>query len=173
MRLTYSEGAFYEVFYFMKYKKVIGIMMLCAMLTFLTVSCAKTSNGLMDSASPETSALILYVYSGESDSVVSYTMYDVETKREILEKLDRVKAQKSETWTADEVTAPIYAIDIGSTDGYGISAAWSNGYIITDEGEAYRFDFNFADLIDGYEWENERGRLHGWSAMRVLFIQKG
>ncbi len=111
-------------------------------------------NGLMEGASPDTSALSLYYYDGEKGSV-SF-IYDSSTTKEILNELDAVKVTEAESWSLDDITQPIYGLWITATDGSGIFAAWSNNYWITQTGAVYHFDFDFADLEEKYAWSDKQ-----------------
>ena len=112
-------------------------------------SCGKpTSNGLMEGASPDTSALAVYYYNGEK--VSCYYIYDSDITKNILNELDAVKATEVENWSLKNITQPIYGLWITATDGSDIYAAWSNGYWISRTGTVYRFDFSFEDLEKKY-----------------------
>ena len=106
------------------------------------------SNGLMEGASPSTSALTLYHYDGEAVSF-SY-IYDAPAIQSLLDELDAVKATKAEKWSLEDISPPIYGFNINATDGWGIFAAWSNGYWIKQDGTAYKFNFDFAELEKKY-----------------------
>ena len=59
-------------------------------------------------------------------------------------------------WSLDEITLPIYGLSIGGEDGFSIYAAWSNGYWITQNGEAYSFEYDFEKLENDYSWSGTR-----------------
>ena len=87
----------------------------------------------------------------------------------ILERLDQVEAEKTEDWTTDLVTFPIYNVWCNSEDGYGVSGAWSNGYWITDDDEVYRYDFDFEALFaSDYKWKND-----GEKEASVIYMPRG
>lgn len=118
------------------------------------VACGKTTyNGLMKDATPNTSALTYYIYDGEF--VRRSLTFDTNTKQSILDKLDRAKAIEAENWSLEDITLPIYGLEIGSADGTNIFAAWSNGYWISQDGTVYSLDFDFAGLEQNYIWPNE------------------
>ncbi|MDR1158744.1 MAG: hypothetical protein LBK75_10675 [Oscillospiraceae bacterium] len=114
-----------------------------------------TSNGLMNGASPITSALAFYRFDGEETSL-SYS-YDSNTTKSILSALDAVCAVAAKNWSLDDITLPIYGFEITATDGSGLFAAWSNGYWISQDGTVYRFDFSFAELETQYPWSDQQG----------------
>ncbi len=130
-------------------------VLILAILIINMTSCGRTmSNGLMEGASPNTSALALYHYNGERASC-SY-IYDSNTTKSILNELDSVKATEVENWSLNDITQPIYGLWITATDGSGIFTAWSNGYWISQVGKVYRFDFSFADLEKKYPWSDKQ-----------------
>ena len=127
-------------------------VLLCILVSVLA-ACAPVSNGLMREASPETSALTLYIYEGSE--VRRFSLFNTEETKSLLEKLDSVKSTKVEGWTLGDITLPVYGLETGTTDGDALVAAWSNGYWITQNGAAYSFDFDFASLEQSYNWKNE------------------
>ena len=138
-----------------KKRSMIITVFFSVMLIIGMTSCGKTlSNGLMEGASPNTSALALYYYDGEKVSC-SY-IYDSNITKNILNELDAVKATEVENWSLEDITQPIYGLWIAAADGSGIFAAWSNGYWISQDGTVYRFDFNFADLEKKYTWSDKQ-----------------
>jgi len=137
----------------MKYYKRIISAILCVVLALCMVACEQTTaNDLMQDASPSTSALTLYTYNGEK--VCRMFIYDSSTVQSILDKLDAVKATKTESWSLEDITLPTYGLEIGSTDGTSIFVAWSNGYWISQDGAVYSFDFDFAGIEQDYDWSD-------------------
>ena len=96
----------------------------------------------------------IYRYDGKM--VIWSYIFDAPEIQSILSELDAVNATKTDKWSSDDITLPIYGLNIGATDGWGIFAAWSNGYWITQTGEAYKFDFDFAELAQKYPGDNVR-----------------
>ena len=66
------------------------------------------SSGLLAKASPETSAMTLFIYDGAS--VRLYYMFDSEKEREILDDLSSVKAEPAEDWSAKDASLPVYGL---------------------------------------------------------------
>lgn len=64
-------------------------------------------------------------------------------RKAVLDALRAVKAVHAPDWTSDEIGFPLYAFTCGQECEY----LWSNGYLITDDGHAYRFDFDFGALL--------------------------
>ena len=136
-------------------KKLLTAIVLLALTLSLT-ACAKApvSNGLMADASPSTSALALYCYDGKTVTL-SY-LFDTPEIRAMFAELDAVKAVKADNWSLNDITLPVYGLNIGKTDGFGLFAAWSNGYWITQTGDAYKFDFDFAAMLEKHPGTDKR-----------------
>lgn len=49
-------------------------------------------------------------------------------------------------WTPDLITYPAYGFMIGSEDGNGYLAFWSNGYLVMRDGKVYLFDYDFGKI---------------------------
>lgn len=111
-------------------------------------------NTLMAKASPDTSALLFSVYDGEN--VRTLWLFDNSGEKDLLKRISEVPAEKAEDWSPELFEAPAYGFNIGDTDGWSLDAVWSNGYWITQDGEAYRFDYDFAAFEEDYNWEDER-----------------
>lgn len=129
-------------------KKIVSLTLTLALLISLT-GCGKRNN-LWKTASPSTSALALYIYDGIT--VTRGFIFDEATEKKILSSISSVKAEKAGVWSPEQVSEPVYALEIGSTDGFMLTAAWSNGYLITQDGNVYSFDYDFAALSKAYEW---------------------
>lgn len=69
---------------------------------------------------------------------------------------------------------PIYGLEIGSKDGWGIFVAWSNGYWIAQTGKAYKFGYNFATLEQDYPWtrKSENPSFNSFPCARFLTQDK-
>ena len=134
-----------------KYIGQMIVSMFSVALTLCMTACDRSiSNELMSGASPDTSALVLYTYDG--DTVSRTFIFDSDAVKGILDKLDAVEAVESENWSLDDITLPIYGLEIGSMDGTTISTAWTNGYWITQDGAIYRYDYDFAELAQDDLW---------------------
>lgn len=117
-------------------------------------------NGLFAAASPEDSALMLYICE-DGESVRRLMMHDSGDKREIFDALAAVSAKPAKRWTARDAAMPVYAVWTGRNDGEPgpFELAWSNGYLITPDGAAYKFDFDFAALETAYDWNGRAETL--------------
>ncbi len=142
-------------------KKIIAIAVVLG-LALCLCACAHggSGNGLLSAASPDTSALMLYICDN-GQGVRQLTMYDSAVEREILDKLAGAAAKPAPDWTPRDVTMPVYGLEIGRNDdepGF-LQAAWSNGYLIMADGSAYEFDFDLAALETAYDWRDRETGL--------------
>lgn len=117
-------------------------------------------NGLFAAASPEDSALMLYICE-DGESVRRLMMHDSGDKREIFDALAAVSAKPAKRWTARDAAMPVYAVWTGRNDGEPgpFELAWSDGYLITPDGSAYKFDFDFGALETAYGWNGRETGL--------------
>lgn len=143
-------------------KKITAIFAaLC--LSVCLCACGGGGNSLFSAASPETSALTLYICS-DGKTVRRLTMYDAGVEREILDKLARVRAKPAAGWSARDAAMPVYGLEIGRNDGAPghLPTAWTDGRLILADGSAYEFGFDFAALETDYDWrDSEHGLLIG------------
>ena len=144
-------------------KKILALLLCTALLLPLFGCGSKAKNSLWDEGSPETSAMQLYSFniSGGWSGIT----FDQADEHAILDRLSSVKAVPVTDWTPDKVKLPVYGIEIGTADGTGILAAWSNGYLILRDGSVYKFDFDFSALKNDYAWELGFREIDSLSAM--------
>lgn len=121
--------------------------------TETTASGTAVGNTLMAKASPDTSALLFSCYDGEN--VHTFWLFDNRGEKNLLKRISEVPAEKTEEWSPELFDAPAYGFHIGDTDGWSLDAVWSNGYWITQDGDAYCFDYDFSVLSEEYAWEDE------------------
>ena len=136
-------------------KRIIAIAAVLGLALCLCACGGGAGNELLSAASPETSALMLYICE-DGQNVRRLTMYDNDAEHEILDKLAAVSAKPAEDWTARDVTMPVLGLGIGRSDdepGW-LYAVWSGGYLIMADGSAYEFDFDFTALETAYEWRD-------------------
>lgn len=139
------------------------LALVTALIIILTfTSCGFKGNTLMKKASPDTSALALFVYDGET--ATRAFIFDSAVEKKILNDLASVPAKEAADWTPEKITLPIYGLEICGTDGWFINAAWSNGYWITQDGTAYRFDYDFEALTENYEWRSK----DSWPSISIM-----
>ncbi len=121
---------------------------LLALVALLLTACAARMN-LMPNVTPDTSALALYVYDG--DTVTRRFLFDSETEKTALKDFQNAKAAPVDL----DVTAlepPFYGLEISGADGRSVYGLWSDGYFITNDGSAYKFDYDFEKLLERYDW---------------------
>ena len=140
-------------------------LLLCAALLLPLFGCGKKSagNDLWDDAAPN-NGILNYYFFGKDGGHRLGTFNDGD-KYDLLDRLSAVDAIPVTDWTADKVKLPVYGIEIPSEDGWGIHAAWSDGYLILRDGSVYEFDFDFSTLAEDYEWERERYAPDSLSSM--------
>ena len=136
---------------------------ICLFLILLTLPLAACGAkvDLMPGASPETSALALYVYDGET--ITRQFLFDTEAEKTVLQDFHNAKASPMDL----DVTAlepPFYGLEIGGTDGFEVHGLWSGGYFILDDGTAYKFDYDFPSLLERCDWR-EPDRFSSLSVM--------
>ncbi len=133
----------------------------------LLTACGGEPNTLFDTASPESSLMALYVYDGTE--MVCYYLSDNTAEWEIINKMKNISAKSADV-TTEDVEFPAYGFEIGSTDGWGLYMAWSNGYLYNRDGEVYDFDFDFEKLLTDYAFTEEWSRSDGMAlpCMRYL-----
>ena len=133
----------------MKFTKLTTVLLSA----FLLTACGTGEpNTLFDTASPETSVMSLYVCEGAG--TVRYRISDNPAEWEIINELKATSAKPAEV-TTEDVEFPAYGFEIGSTDGWGLNMAWSNGYLYNRDGEVYEFDFDFGKLLEEYAFEEK------------------
>jgi len=128
------------------------ILVALAALLLLTGCAAKVD--LMSHASPETSALSLYVYDGET--VQGGYLFD-ESRAKVIREFREAKAKPAEV-DVTTLQPPYYGLEMG-TGGETVGSVhglWADGYFITDSGEAYRLEYDFEKLLKKENWENWR-----------------
>ena len=113
--------------------------------------------GLLQTASPETSALILYYYDGET--VTSRTLYDSERELELLERINALPAQAAEEHELSQWSLPCYGLWISAQDGTDLYAAWSEGLWLSGDGSLWQVDADFPDYWQALEGEEEDSSL--------------
>lgn len=113
-------------------------------------------------------SLELRVYDGQN--ITEQVIFDEEDLNEIQSMISAVPAEKAEEWSPRQIKLPVYGFEIISGDDSDLEAAWSDGYWITQDGEAYRLDFDFETLKGSYEWKYEKVWDHRIAAMPCAFF---
>ena len=97
---------------------------------------------ILGKADPDNSLLGFGWFDGKEGSCGYY----YESRYSILKELKAVKAVPASDFTPEKMTYPVYAFEIGGTDHFSHTFFWTNGYLITKDGQAWRFDYNFEKL---------------------------
>ena len=135
-------------------KKLIALLLSLTLLLGVCACNQTTGNGndLFQAASPSTSALCFFW--AEKDSSLTGWIYDSAVIQEILSALSQVDAVLVDRWTPEKADYPVYGISIMDTEGYPIEAAWTNGYLILQDGSVYKFNYDFSKLKESYDWDD-------------------
>ena len=111
------------------------------------------STGLFASATPSTSAFSMSYYDG-NEGVCGF-LYDTTEEGNIVLSLNEVEAVLVTDWTPNLITYPAYGFMIGSEDGNGYQAFWSNGYLVMRDGKVYLFDYDFGKVWEEHSWREQ------------------
>lgn len=142
---------------------------LCLLLSMLILLTSCGSNALFETADVDNGVMILYVNDGSGTRELWLSNNGAE--HEIIDKLSSVNAKPVE-WTPDELEYPIYTIETGST-GMGLfHAVWFGGTLLTSDGSAYRFDYDFEKLIDSYNWEEKETYDYSFNPCQRLLCER-
>ena len=120
------------------------IILLLALSLFTLAGCVdgSESNNLLRNACAETGVIGFYTFDG-STVHSSLIFQNTEHRQSIIDSLANTPATRAQNWTLNDITLPIFGLTTATVDGWGLSFAWSNGYLITQDGYAYYFDFDF------------------------------
>ena len=112
------------------------------------------STGLFASATPSRSVISMSYYDG-TEGVQGF-FSDLDDEENIVLSLNKVEAVLVTNWTPDLITYPAYGFMIGSEDGNGYRAFWSNGYLVMRDGKVYLFDYDFGKIWEEHSWRDKR-----------------
>ena len=102
------------------------------------------SSGLLAKASPETSAMTLFIY--DRNTLCAFTIcLTAKRREEILDDLSSVKAEPAEDWSAKDASSCLRN-EIGPGGWTEPVSAWTNGRWIAQDGSVYQFDYDFEAL---------------------------
>lgn len=116
--------------------------------------CKGKGNTLFEKALPEYSALFMYKYDGET--CTQYDLYDPSIEQQILDTLSSVSVKEVKNWSPDQLTYPIYGLHMSQSDGSNLIVAWSNNYMIVDDGSVYSFDYDIEGILSGHPWNDQK-----------------
>ncbi len=135
-----------------------GFLCLTAILTaLLLTACGSSGSNLLSQADPESSALSLYCYDGET--VVCRTVYDTAQEQEILDELNGLRAKKLDSEALADWSLPCYGLWITDQDGDDLWVAWSDGVWLDQDGGVWQVDVEFETLWQSLEGEDEEDGL--------------
>lgn len=85
-------------------------------------------------------------YIDGSNSVIMEYVDKSSEISEILSVISANPAEKVDNWSGSMVKAPIFGISATDANGWAFEGAWTNGYWINQNGEAYRLDLDIMQL---------------------------
>lgn len=123
-----------------------------------SVSEAADTNGstLIGDILPQTETLRFFVQDNSADSVVIYFAETKQTSvgQEVFDSIAAVPFEKADDWSANMMALPVYGFyAYDDANSIIFSAAWSNGFWIAEDGTAYRLDYDFSTVAEGYDWD--------------------
>ena len=114
-------------------------------LTMTILSCGGKSN-LFDSVDTENGVFTLTVSDGTSRKL--FRLWDdASAKNNLISALSKVPAPAADS--------PAYVLSTFTKDGSDFSVLYSGGYLVTDDGSVYEFDFDFASVPEKYSFTED------------------
>lgn len=156
-----------------------GLLLFLILLAAICLAKARGSKGgdILAGASPDTSALQLYYFDGETVTV--RTLYDSSREKELIKRINASRLKETDETALAGLEPPFYGIWIGGADGHDVLAAWSEGIWLKNDGRVYRGEADFPSWWEELEKEDEdemavfnfpnAGRLAEYN---VLFMKK-
>ena len=164
-------------------KKYITVLMLSLLILAAVLygirNDRRNDNGgnILAGASPDTSALQMYYFDGET--VVVRTLYDSGTEKEVIKKINVIPLLAAEEDALSQMEPPFYGFWISGQDGFDISVSPSGGVWLKNDGAVYYGDTDLSVLWEQMEGKDEdiwnvlnfpnAGRL---SAYHTIFLLK-
>lgn len=163
-------------------KKYITVLMLSLLILAAVLygirNDRRNDNGgnILAGASPDTSALQMYYFDGET--VVVRTLYDSGTEKEVIKKINVIPLLAAEEDALSQMEPPFYGFWISGQDGFDISVAASGGVWLKNDGAVYYGDTDLSVLWEQMEGKDEdtwnvlnfpnAGRLSAYHAIFLL-----
>lgn len=123
----------------------------CLIALLLCLTACGNQVDLMPNASPETSALCLTVYDGET--ITRQYLFETDAVRaEAMEDFQKANAKPVEV-NLTTLQPPFYGLEMGGSDGWPVYGLWSDGYFIMGNGSIYTFDYDFEAFRKAYKFE--------------------
>ena len=164
-------------------KKYITVLMLSLLILAAVLygirNDRRNDNGgnILAGASPDTSALQMYYFDGET--VVVRTLYDSGTEKEVIKKINVIPLLAAEEDALSQMEPPFYGFWISGQDGFDISVSPSGDVWLKNDGAVYYGDTDLSVLWEQMEGKDEdtwnvlnfpnAGRL---SAYHTIFLLK-
>lgn len=126
-------------------------------LTMTILSCGGKNN-LFDSVGTENGVFTLTVSDGTSRKL--FRLWDdASAKNNLISALSKVAAKPFSGTPHDvpapAVDSPAYVFSAFTKDGSDFSVLYSGGYLVTDDGSVYEFDFDFASVPEKYSFTED------------------
>lgn len=113
----------------------------------------ENGNTLFEDILPQMDMLRFFTFD-EGEAIRFAETHNASVAQEVFDLTAAVAAEKTEKWSANMISFPIYGFyGYDSKEEIIFSAAWSNGFLIDSDGNAYRFDCDFSEFETGYEWD--------------------
>lgn len=108
--------------------------------------------GLLENASPDTSALTLFYYDGET--VTRRMLFDSEKEKAILQKINELPYETADISQLENWQVPCYGLEIGDEE-WGYIVAYAGGLWLNRNREVYAVSVDFPSIWDevGNEYE--------------------
>lgn len=103
-------------------------------------------NSLADGAVRSVRISYYEEYADGSGSVITEYIDKSTEISKILAIISAEPAEKVDNWSGSMVKTPIFGISATDKSGWAFEGAWSNGYWINQNGEAYRLDLDIVEL---------------------------
>lgn len=109
--------------------------------------------GLLENASPDTCALALYYYDGET-MAVKY-QFDTDKEKEILQQFNELPYETADLEKLNDWQVPCYGLEISDTDGMDLCVAYADGLWLNQNWEVYSVEADFQSIWEGLGAEEE------------------
>ncbi len=117
-------------------------------------------------------SMVFSVYDGQT----LRTYYKFSDFAKIAASLRETPGSPAEDFSIDKLTYPVYCLELPTKDGTGLHMLWTNGYLLTREGKAYHFPYDF-DSLAKMSWDKEQvmegTELSALNLSRYLLEQEG
>ena len=140
----------------MKRKWIIGLSVCCVAVVCVLVFAARedTQPLPLPSESQMRSNISVYIIYTEGE-LGGYLNLSPEQQDELLKMLRKAKAQPELNWSSEKVKMPAYEFHLTYKDDslqfHQITAAYTNGYLVYDDGSVYRVDLPFKRFVNKHK----------------------